>query len=282
MKIRVRHPAIGEAIFLLGEHSAVTIGRKGNTASCEFGWDPRISESHARMWMEDGEVWFEDLGSRSGSYLGDRRIQGRLTLARGDSVRLGDTWLMVPDELDEWAENDQRLWTPSEVATGDIQSEWVEDRPRRHERYTTRQPVVVRILPDGVPRAAVIRDVSVGGVFLEAKVPPPLGTELLIAIDTERGTLRLHGEVVHIVDDTRSRLYTIPTGIGIRLDGLTGVVHTEWMRFLKNIGVPVRGRTPPPAVVWSEPQTFFEEPESEVENAPWWRTIFTPAWERAL
>jgi hypothetical protein len=282
MKVFVRHPAIGEAVFLLGEESTVTLGRRGRTAACEFGWDPRISDRHAQMWLEDGTVWFEDLGSKHGSYLGDRRVEGRIALERGDQVRIGDTWLYVPDELEEWAEINHPLWTPT--ATQDLEpSEWVEDRPRRHRRYVTRQRILVRLDGEAEPRVATMRDISKGGMFLEARQPPPLGTLLELQIERANGLLRLTGEVVHVVDANRSRAYTIPTGIGVRLKGIAGAVEREWMRYLESLGASERSAKPisVPSVAWTPPAP---EPEPEVaQPTSWWHVLaylFVPAWER--
>lgn len=280
MKIRVQHPTIGEAVFLLGDESVVTLGRRGRTAACEFGWDPQICDRHARMGIENGAVWFEDLGSRSGSYLGDRRVEGRIALERGDRVRIGNTWLVVPDELEEWVESENPLWTPT--ASGDLEpSEWVEDRPRRHRRYVTRQSILVRLDGEDAPRRTVVRDVSKGGVFLEARRPPPLGTLLELQIERDDGLLRLTGEVVHVVDAERSRMYTIPTGVGVRLQGVSGEVQRHWMRYLESIGAPIRPARPaPPMVTWTEPEVARPVAAKE----PWWQAIanvFAPAWERA-
>lgn len=282
MRIRVRHSTIGEAVFLLPEDSVVTLGRRGRTAACEFGWDPRISDRHAAMWMSDGTVWFEDLGSKHGSYLGDRRVEGRIALERGDQVRIGDTWLCVPDELEEWAEIEHPLWTPTQ--SDDLQpSEWVEDRPRRHRRYVTRQQVLVRLEGEAEPRVTTMRDVSKGGVFLEARRPPPLGTMLELQIERRGGVLRITGEVVHVVDPPRSRTYTIPTGVGVRLKGITGAVERQWMRYLEDLGALERKPQPieVPAVRWAE-AVVDAEPDV-TPTTSWWHALaylFVPAWER--
>lgn len=51
-----------------------------------------VSRHHARIRVAHGGVTLEDLGSKNGSYVGDRRVDGTLTLTDGDDVRIG----MVP------------------------------------------------------------------------------------------------------------------------------------------------------------------------------------------
>jgi hypothetical protein len=36
--------------------------------------DPHISREHAKVWMDEGVVWIQDLGSRNGTYLDDIRL----------------------------------------------------------------------------------------------------------------------------------------------------------------------------------------------------------------
>jgi DNA-binding winged helix-turn-helix (wHTH) protein len=51
-----------------------------------------VSRHHARIRVGDGRVTLEDLGSKNGSYVQSRRVEGPLTLADGDDIRIG----MVP------------------------------------------------------------------------------------------------------------------------------------------------------------------------------------------
>lgn len=36
-----------------------------------------VSREHARIWIEDDAVWVEDLGSKNGTYLNDKKINGK-------------------------------------------------------------------------------------------------------------------------------------------------------------------------------------------------------------
>jgi len=69
------------------------IGR-GNEADLSFP-DPAISHRHALIEERDSGVWIQDLGSANGVFVNDILIQGKAPLKTGDSIRLGQTELMV-------------------------------------------------------------------------------------------------------------------------------------------------------------------------------------------
>jgi DNA-binding winged helix-turn-helix (wHTH) protein len=85
-----------------GDHEIVlrpgenVLGRSRKTAS----WlrSLRVSPRHARILVTDASIQIEDLGSRCGTFLGDRRIAGPSPLADGDEVRLGDVSLVFRAE----------------------------------------------------------------------------------------------------------------------------------------------------------------------------------------
>lgn len=74
----------GRAMLRQGEH---IIGR--DPAADVVIDSTTVSRHHARIRIADGDVTIEDLGSKNGSYVGDRRIHGALTLTDGDDVRIG-------------------------------------------------------------------------------------------------------------------------------------------------------------------------------------------------
>jgi DNA-binding winged helix-turn-helix (wHTH) protein len=82
---------------------------------------PSVSRRHAFIRIAAKEVRFEDMGSKNGSYIGERRIEGTVTLADRDDLRIG----LVPVKV--------RLYGP----TGS--TETAETTPRRQSR-ATRQP----------------------------------------------------------------------------------------------------------------------------------------------
>jgi hypothetical protein len=51
--------------------------------------DTSISRRHARITIRAGAATLEDLGSKNGTYLGEERVSGPVTLSDGDDIRLG-------------------------------------------------------------------------------------------------------------------------------------------------------------------------------------------------
>jgi len=49
----------------------------------------KISRRHARITVEKGRVWLEDLGSRNGTQLNDKPIRRRARLSDGDRIGFG-------------------------------------------------------------------------------------------------------------------------------------------------------------------------------------------------
>jgi len=69
------------------DHPEVVIGRSRNATY--FVDDDRVSRRHLRITFRQGTLYAEDLGSRNGSKLNGRRIEGRVALQPGDLLTAG-------------------------------------------------------------------------------------------------------------------------------------------------------------------------------------------------
>jgi len=76
--------ADGQAALTEGEH---LVGRD-STADVVID-SPSVSRRHARIRIAAGQVMLEDLGSKNGSYIGEQRVTGTVTLADRDDLRIG-------------------------------------------------------------------------------------------------------------------------------------------------------------------------------------------------
>src|SRR5690349_10711601 len=78
---------------------SVLIGRPSNTAQpdLDLSLDINVSRQHARLWVEDGAYWIEDLGSKFGTRLNNEEIKGKgkLPLPPGAILLVGDTTLRL-------------------------------------------------------------------------------------------------------------------------------------------------------------------------------------------
>ncbi len=89
------------------------------------------------------------------------------------------------------------------------------DQRRSDRRYDRRVPIDV--VHDGVPIAAVTRNISLGGIFIESEVGLPFGARVALKfrIPTQSEPIEVDGQVRwQEVEDGAVR------GIGIRFEGL--------------------------------------------------------------
>jgi hypothetical protein len=75
----------------------LVVGRDGEGA-CRLT-DERVSARHCRLWYRDatGTLWVEDLGSRNGTSVNDKRIDRPTQLVIGDDLRAGGLRFSVVD-----------------------------------------------------------------------------------------------------------------------------------------------------------------------------------------
>ena len=80
----------------------------GRAASCQVTLDdPLVSRNHARLLIGPEDASLEDLGSRNGVRVNGRAIEGTVSLADGDRIRIG-TQQMVLRRIEENAVNNRR------------------------------------------------------------------------------------------------------------------------------------------------------------------------------
>ena len=69
----------------------------GRAAGCQVPLDDDtfVSQLHARVFMVDGQLFVEDLGSTNGTYLNGQRVSAAMPMRRGDSLQVGRTVMEV-------------------------------------------------------------------------------------------------------------------------------------------------------------------------------------------
>jgi hypothetical protein len=69
----------------------LTVGR---AAGCQVTLDDTyVSQIHARVFIRDGQVYVEDLGSTNGTYLNRTKVAGPMLVGAGDRLQVGSTVL---------------------------------------------------------------------------------------------------------------------------------------------------------------------------------------------
>ncbi|MBN1992942.1 MAG: FHA domain-containing protein [Anaerolineae bacterium] len=79
------------------EADTIIIGRpsEGQEVTLDLSPDMTVSRHHARLTFEDRAYWLEDLNSRSGVLVNDKKIAAKTKLAPGDRITMGQTYLVV-------------------------------------------------------------------------------------------------------------------------------------------------------------------------------------------
>src|SRR5579884_330162 len=128
--------AVTEAGLLIGRRSDLAAEppdialRAGGTAS----------RRHARIFVEGGRCWVEDLGSKNGTFVAGQRIEGRRVLESGERITIGDQQLVVllDDEparrAAPAADEHQVENAPAPAREEAKPRDWAPPRPRRDGR----------------------------------------------------------------------------------------------------------------------------------------------------
>jgi len=80
------------SVFNFG--NSVDIGRD-NGCEVPIPVDKFISRRHARILVVEPECFLEDLDSTNGTFINDQRLQGRIVLQKGQTFRVGKTWMTI-------------------------------------------------------------------------------------------------------------------------------------------------------------------------------------------
>jgi adenylate cyclase len=89
----------GKDVVVDTDAAQVVIGRSGQYVPVQVDLTPdqKVSRQHARIVVEAGQYWIEDLGSAYGTLVGGEEIRGKKKrrLRAGDAILVGDTTLRV-------------------------------------------------------------------------------------------------------------------------------------------------------------------------------------------
>ena len=72
--------------------NSFNIGRD-TSANLPLPLDRFVSRHHAQVLISDANWVLEDLNSTNGTFIDDKRVQGRIILNNGQIVKIGRTWV---------------------------------------------------------------------------------------------------------------------------------------------------------------------------------------------
>ena len=96
--IRLSHMS-GAELNAVVTPDSLLIGRSPKAADLVCSWDSKMSRRHGRVWLEGDLVWYEDLGSSNGSWMGQTRLADKTALSQ-QPVLLGETVLSLTQEVE--------------------------------------------------------------------------------------------------------------------------------------------------------------------------------------
>ena len=70
----------------------LTIGRAEDN-DLPLTLDPAVSTRHARIVVDQGQYWLEDLQSTNGTFVGEAKVEGRVLIGPGTLFTVGRTML---------------------------------------------------------------------------------------------------------------------------------------------------------------------------------------------
>jgi EmrB/QacA subfamily drug resistance transporter len=80
-------------------HRSATIGRdEGSDLRVR---DPEVSRSHAKVTVQDGNAWIDDLHSLNGTYVNGERVVENQSLVGGDRIQIGPAMIELTLPVDE-------------------------------------------------------------------------------------------------------------------------------------------------------------------------------------
>ena len=235
VKLRLAHPAIGEIAFPIDEGGQVVLGRKGGSTGIELNWDPKISRRHARVWVEAGALWIQDLGSRNGTWYDGTRLRYPIRIEPGMQIRVGQTSVRcaepvstdpstitlngisrdeIFDELELPSIDLSQSLRPSESIVQEVVS-----TPRPEPRIVLSSEGIADVELDDRDALAAFwtEELLTTGLFVPTESPPTFGTRIRVRLNTPDGAITLNATVVHVVEADMANRFGTPRGVGLQI-----------------------------------------------------------------
>ncbi|MEA3326109.1 MAG: FHA domain-containing protein [Chloroflexota bacterium] len=127
------------------EQEEVRLGR--DLASDISISDPEVSRHHARFFMQDENIFMEDLGSTNGSFLNGQRISNPQQLRQGDVITFGEKIVMVFEKTIY----DRDATVVSSQSPRTVQAQFQEAQPVQEAYQPEPEPAVYQ-QPQHLPR----------------------------------------------------------------------------------------------------------------------------------
>ncbi|MEC8927739.1 MAG: FHA domain-containing protein [Verrucomicrobiota bacterium] len=77
--------------------SEVVVGRPNSQSQVHIDLSPdtTVSRVHAKIWMQDGTCWIQDMESKYGTQVNGEKLEGIRQLQVGDTIVIGETMMRI-------------------------------------------------------------------------------------------------------------------------------------------------------------------------------------------
>ena len=104
--LRIKASYEGQDLDRIFYRSSLVVGRSGGSSSqpdFDLAPDNKVSRQHARIWVENGSCWIEDLASKFGTRVDGKDIRGsgKVRLELTSRVLIGGTTVEVETHVDD-------------------------------------------------------------------------------------------------------------------------------------------------------------------------------------
>jgi ABC transport system ATP-binding/permease protein len=190
----------------------VTVGRKeGNTIRLT---ERNVSRRHARILRHNGTVFVEDLGSYNGVKVNGNRIAGRVAIAEGDRVQIGDYLLGI--KVDRAAELPADPFADQKTLPMSLPPATPEEAAASVDVASAEPEAAAK--PVGPAKLVVVSQNFFGRVFPLDKAAVVIGrTEENDIIINHRSVSRHHAKVVR--EKTHYTIVDLQSANGVRVNG---------------------------------------------------------------
>ena len=205
------------------------IGRKQD---CQLRiTDDGISRRHAQIRCDGDRVWIEDLGSRNGTFINTRQVDGTTLLEDGDKIQIGRATVLryaLHDALDESFHDNLVSSALRDPLTKLFNKRYLVDRLDSELKFAQRHETAVSILMLDLDHFKRIND-SLGHLAGDAVLSRLAGV-LIKAVRNEDVVARFGGEEIVVI--LRSISLDLAMMLGERL-----------RKLVENTAIEHQGRT---------------------------------------
>jgi adenylate cyclase len=200
--IRITYSFQGSEKVFERETAQVVIGRHKDGLALDLAPDMRVSRLHARVWIEDGQLWIEDLNTTRGTKVNGEEIkgQGRRPVRPDDQILIGETILKAEsppvEATDTPAESDESetfqppvvsldatdfAFAPTQYVNADLEQRLalLYELPLQLGAETRLESLlqlvverVVSVIPSAKRGALLVKDRATERLTLKAHLPP--------------------------------------------------------------------------------------------------------------